>query len=324
MNLATKLTSILGLAVLLSTGAMAQETRSFTDDLGRTVDIPSRPLRIVSLHDTLLTIPLIELGVYPAGSFGRTADDGSHYIRSSAVLTGVDFNNSEIKYIGEWAPDAEAIAALQPDLILTIPDIELPVDTLQAIAPTVMVDYNKHPGIGTYDVIADIVNAQDKLAVLQGRYEAQIAQIKRVIDTQNITVNVIQPGETAIYVSYTYGALGQVLRDAGFKFPPAVEALGAGGEGEFSAEQVQELDADFIFDNYYATATSGVPQDQIDSFEKLLPGYCEFLAACRNNQYILLPRDESYASSYYTLGLMTMTVLSHMSGVRVVTGEAGQ
>ena len=124
-------------------------------------------------------------------------------------------------------------------------------------------------------------------------------------------------------MSHTYGALGQVLRDAGFKFPAVVDALGVGGEGEFSAERVQELDADFIFDNYYATAISGVPKDQIDSFETLLPGYCEFLAACRNNQYILLPRDESYASSYYTLGLMSMTVLSHMSGVRTVLGESG-
>src|SRR5690606_34493255 len=39
------------LAALLAVPAFAQETHSFTDDLGRTVDIPTQPLRIVSLQD---------------------------------------------------------------------------------------------------------------------------------------------------------------------------------------------------------------------------------------------------------------------------------
>ena len=99
---------ILALAGL--TAVSAQETRSFTDDTGRTVDIPSKPLRIVSLHDLSLTVPLIELGAFPLGSHGRTTPENVPFIRSSKVLTGVDFDNSEIAFVGNLPADIEAIA----------------------------------------------------------------------------------------------------------------------------------------------------------------------------------------------------------------------
>lgn len=51
----------------------------FTDDLGRKVTVPAHPKRIVSLHDLDITIPLIELGVPPVASHGRTRPDGSHH-----------------------------------------------------------------------------------------------------------------------------------------------------------------------------------------------------------------------------------------------------
>jgi len=57
---------ILALAGL--TAVSGQETRSFTDDAGRTVEIPTQPLRIVSLQDLAITVPLLELGVTPIGS----------------------------------------------------------------------------------------------------------------------------------------------------------------------------------------------------------------------------------------------------------------
>ena len=88
--------------LLLLTGAVsaaAPQTQTFTDDLGRTVTVPLHPQRIVSMHDLDITIPLIELGVPPVASHGRTRPDGSHYLRSSAQLTGIDFDNSDINTI---------------------------------------------------------------------------------------------------------------------------------------------------------------------------------------------------------------------------------
>lgn len=102
--------------LLLLTGAVsaaAPQTQTFTDDLGRTVTVPLHPQRIVSMHDLDITIPLIELGAPPIASHGRTRPDGSHYLRSSAQLTGVDFDNSDIRFIGTADIDLEAVAAAE-------------------------------------------------------------------------------------------------------------------------------------------------------------------------------------------------------------------
>ncbi|MDR9963951.1 hypothetical protein KIF59_16190 [Enterobacter cloacae subsp. cloacae] len=46
--------------------------------------MPLHPKRIVSLHDPDITIPLIELGVPPVASHGRTRPDGSHFLAPAA------------------------------------------------------------------------------------------------------------------------------------------------------------------------------------------------------------------------------------------------
>lgn len=115
----------------------------FTDDLGRKVTVPAHPKRIVSLHDLDITIPLIELGVPPVASHGRTRPDGSHFIRSGALLTGVDFDNSSIAFIGTADIDIEAIVAAKPDLIITEPTRNTPIEQLEKIAPTVSIDHLK-------------------------------------------------------------------------------------------------------------------------------------------------------------------------------------
>jgi len=306
-------TIILVALLLLPAAALAQETRSFTDDTGRSVDIPTRPLRIVSLQDLVLTVPLLELGVTPVGSHGRTTAEGTPFIRSSAVLTGIDFNNSEIKFVGNLPADVEAIAALQPDLILTTPWQTAPVEQLQAIAPTLVLDDNVRDVLGMHDVLADITGTTDRLAVLKARYAGQIAQIKRLIDTGSITVSVIQANDGHLYIEHTYGALGKVLRDAGFKFPAAVEAIPAGQSAEFSAESLPEFDADFIFGTY-RTDTLETPANTTAALETALPQFCSFLHACREGQFIVIPREEASAASYYGLGVLSYMLISNISG----------
>ena len=66
------LISLLLLAAGVTSAAEGQ-THTFTDDLGRVVTVPLHPQRIVSMHDLDITIPLIELGVPPVASHGRTA-----------------------------------------------------------------------------------------------------------------------------------------------------------------------------------------------------------------------------------------------------------
>lgn len=81
------------LSLLLLVGfsvSAAEDKQTFTDDLGRLVQVPVHPKRIVSLHDLDITIPLIELGVPPIASHGRTRPDGSHFLRSSGNGFNID------------------------------------------------------------------------------------------------------------------------------------------------------------------------------------------------------------------------------------------
>ena len=237
-------------AMLLLVGfavSAAEPTQTFTDDLNRKVVVPVHPKRIVSLHDLDITIPLIELGVPPVASHGRTRPDGSHFLRSSGMLTGVDFDNSDIKFIGTADIDMEAIAAAKPDLIITEPTRNTPVEQLEKIAPTVSIDHLDGGAPEIYRKLAQLTGTQARLKVLERRYQEQIKALKATIDTRKITVSVIQANQGKINAMHSYHSLGRVLRDAGFTFPPLIESIPEGGRIDVSAERLPELDADFVF-----------------------------------------------------------------------------
>ena len=44
-----------------------------------------------------------------------------------------------------------------------------------------------------------------------------------------------------------------------------------------------------------------------------MPGFCNFLQACRNGSYILLPREEAISNSYAALSLMASAIQSHLT-----------
>ncbi|ATY02942.1 iron-siderophore ABC transporter substrate-binding protein [Klebsiella aerogenes] len=307
------------LLVLCAGAAAAADSQTFTDDLGRTVTVPLHPQRIVSMHDLDITIPLIELGVPPVASHGRTRPDGSHYLRSSAQLTGVDFDNSEIRFIGTADIDLEAVAAAKPDLIITEPSRHVSVEQLAKIAPTVSIDHLQGSAPRIYRKLAQLTGSQARLAVLERRYQEQIKQLKATVDPQQYRVSVIQANNGKVTVHHSYHALGRVLRDAGFRFPPLIDKIPDGQRIDVSAEQLPELDADFVFATWRSD-TGGKPQDELKAMEAVMPGWCDFMRACRTGRYILLPREEVISNSYAALTLMVAQVQSHIVGRPIPAG----
>ncbi|ELA3178230.1 TPA: iron-siderophore ABC transporter substrate-binding protein [Klebsiella aerogenes] len=307
------------LLVLCAGAAAAADSQTFTDDLGRTVSVPLHPQRIVSMHDLDITIPLIELGVPPVASHGRTRPDGSHYLRSSAQLTGVDFDNSEIRFIGTADIDLEAVAAAKPDLIITEPSRHVSVEQLAKIAPTVSIDHLQGSAPRIYRKLAQLTGSQARLAVLERRYQEQIKQLKATVDPQQYRVSVIQANNGKVTVHHSYHALGRVLRDAGFRFPSLIDKIPDGQRIDVSAEQLPELDADFVFATWRSD-TGGKPQDELKAMEAVMPGWCDFMRACRTGRYILLPREEVISNSYAALTLMVAQVQSHIVGRPIPAG----
>lgn len=303
-------------SLLLLVGCAVQAAvpvQSFTDDLGRVVNVPLHPQRIVSLHDLDITIPLIELGVPPVASHGRTRPDGSHFLRSGVLLTGVDFDNSAMTYIGTADIDIEAIVAAKPDLIITEPSRNTPIEQLEKIAPTVSIDHLDGGAPEIYRKLAQLTGTQHRLALLERRYREEIAQLKRAVDTQHISVAVIQANQGKINALHTYHSLGRVLRDAGFTFPKLIDSIPPGGRIDVSAERLPELDADFVFATWRGD-TGGKPQDEIAAMDAVMPGWCEFLTACQRGHYVLLSREEAISNSYASLSLMVAQVQTHIAG----------
>ena len=112
---------------------------------------------------------------------------------------------------------------------------------------------------------------------------------------------------------HSYHSLGRVLRDAGFKFPPLIESIPDGGRIDVSAERLPELDADFVFATWRGD-TGGKPQDELAAMEAVMPGWCQFLTACRTGHYVLISREEAISNSFASLGLMAAQVQSQIAG----------
>jgi iron complex transport system substrate-binding protein len=296
------LASLLALAIgtLLAIPSFAQDTRSFTDDAGRIVDIPAQPLRIASLHDLFFSVPLIELGVLPVASHGRAGDDGKPFMRSSKMMTGVDFDMADIAFLGTGTEiDVEAVAAVQPDLIIlsTNQDPEL----YAHIAPTILLDFERSDKFELYDRLAEITGTEDSLNLLKQRYAQQIGQLRAVVDTEAISVNVIAAVEGQVRSYRHFAALGRILDEAGFAMPAAVENVAYGQFADFSPELLPEMDADLIFVTYRAEHGE-TPQDAYAQLEAIVPSFCDFLTACQQGRLIAIPRDETFVSSYNALG----------------------
>lgn len=296
-------------AVLL--WGMNVQAKTFTDDLGRDVEVPDHPTRIISLYDVDVTIPLIELGVFPIASHGRIGLDGTPYLRSSRLLTGVDFDNCDIRYIGSTEIDLEAITALAPDLIITAPGRASAIEPLQAIAPTVSLDAARLGGPHVYQKLAELTGRQDALKYLDARYQANIAALKRNLNPSDITVSVLQPLNGKINIYHTYRSLGRVLRDAGFKFPALIDNIAPSGRLQVSPEYLPDLDADYIFDPFRDDRNNGA-KAEIRAMNDIFPDFCRFLRACRDGRYILVSREIAISNSYGALSMMTALITSHI------------
>lgn len=278
----------------LALPASGQETRSYTAANG-TFDIPVAPQRIVALNDQIVTLPLYELGAPIVGSAGRTDADGNHFLRGGMDTLGIDYANTDIEYVGGFnGLDVEAIAALQPDLIIGGPYTDPAIaERLQTVAPTLIINNNELGIIETMRTFADITGKTGDFEARLQRYEDNVARTRGYLDNPediSISMTFVFPEGAEMWVykdAGNLGAIAQVVRDLGFKEPAAIAALPA-NETNYSAELIQDLDADFIF-GFYRQQPDATPASIRAAYEKFAPGWCQALTACQNGQFILLP-----------------------------------
>lgn len=222
--------------------------RAFTHAMGESC-IPTNPTRIVTTRGDKLATPLLDIGAPLVGAGFRT-DQGVTYLRGATDIFGADFvAASGVASVGDPnTPDLEAIAALEPDLIM-LPGWQTDLyERLSLIAPTIVIPDNL-PFLTHLEMVADAAGRRDAYADKLTAYEAKIADIRAQIgDPSAISVSrfLIFDGQLGYYPNW--GAMDQVIRDIGFARPDvqaeATENL------TLSLEAIQSFDADLMLASY--------------------------------------------------------------------------
>lgn len=289
--------------------------RPFTHSAGE-LCVPERPMRIVTMNDQILTLPLYELGAPLVGSLGRVADDGTPFMRGGMDTLGIDYSNTNITFVGVGDEvDLEAIAALEPDLIVGItytdPDT---IEKLNLIAPTPVLDEVALGFEGTLRALADLAGRTEQFETRFALYQANIERTRSYIGNPDeisiATTFVFTSGAKLSAYRDGLGAYTRVINDIGFTQIDLVADI-EGDRISLSPEMIEGLDADFIVGFYRSRATS-TPEAIFAAYEIFVPGFCEALNACRNNQLILLP-SITYGGTMKSLELAHELIESHIA-----------
>lgn len=234
--------------------------RPFAHHGGETC-IPADPQRIVTLQDQNGLLPLMELGVRPVGSAGRANADGTHVFRR---MQGHDTGG--IAFVGAYGePDAEAVAALSPDLIIATPWDDLSV--FSAIAPTIAIDVHGQPLDQGLRQFADAVNRSGEAEVLAAAYEARLSAVQAALAPvlAQATVSIIDydPDARTFWVVDNAQAFGMTFDRLGL-IRPAADSANFSAEEARSLESLADHAADVIFVMVWDAAEGG--SDTLSAF----------------------------------------------------------
>ena len=225
-------------------------TRIFVDDLGREVEIPVKPQRIVALHDYQNSIPLLSLSAPVVGVPYRGAD-------FNPVLKTYDLAN--IESTGHiWEQNIEKIVSIKPDLIVGhvyqgVPNPDSLAEAgVEDVAPTVWVSTDGEVAdvmqkYGNLTGLSDVVETQRE------EYEAALERVRSEFDDLgefSYSTFYYNTGDSNVYVESEDfpNPIIDVAQELGMQpIPLVVKSL---AEGEFrpaiSVELLSELEADLL------------------------------------------------------------------------------
>ncbi|MEM6429715.1 MAG: ABC transporter substrate-binding protein [Deinococcota bacterium] len=300
--------------------------RTFTHFGGESC-VPEDPQRIVSLSDMEMTLILADLGQTDriVGSAGRVLEGQPPFLRGPRDLLGLDYTNTDIEFVS--TDDFEGIAALEPDLIVGTNWNSNELLQYEAIAPTVLLQTHADNYFEVIGQMADLVSETEQFEARRTAYEARIAQAQELIpNASDITVTMLLPapwnGTFELYERHF--ALSQVIEDIGFAETPEVRALLEDAVTndlwmDLSPERMAETDADFIVSTYEPNFPSQATPDLIRAnWESIVPGYCDFLRACQEQQIIFVERTPVYTTSFASLDAALTAITNHI-GERAFT-----
>lgn len=204
-------------------------------------EVESQPQRVVALDNSLVEA-VVALEVPLVGGIGSYRDQtGFPPYLGDAVADTEDVGPLE-------TPNLEAIAALEPDLIVSASvRHEALYDELSAIAPTVFVETTGPIWKDNIRLMAEATGTEDKAEEVLGEYEERAAAMGKAINEKegNPTVSMVRflDGPTRLYANASFS--GIVFQDMGLARPADqdVDEFAV----EIGEEEIRKADADHIF-----------------------------------------------------------------------------
>ena len=210
-------------------------------------EIPERPERVVVL-DTGELDTALSLGVTPVGAVTTEASDGFlSYLADDAA--GVE----PVGTIPE--PDLEAIAALEPDLILSNKTRhEELYEQLSQIAPTVFAERVGVVWKENFLLDAEALGLEEEAEAALEEYESDAAALGEEIgDPAGTTISALRFVEGTVRVYTGQSFIGTVLSDIGLdqlELPTGQVPTFA----ELGAEEITQADADIVLYSSFGSA----------------------------------------------------------------------
>ena len=233
-----------------STGPMstaATETRMVTDASGQEVALPLEPTRVVTLSEPT-TDNALALGITPVGAVsGRGQSGVAAYLADRA---------GDVPILGSvGTPNLEAVGAAHPDLILvdgtSVKSDDT--DTLNALKQIAPVFYTAHSGDDwreTFTRTADALGVTDEASTKLADFDAHVAAVSSRLNDGGYldqTYSVVRwQGDSAGLILKELPA-GQALSALGMKRPANQDRNGEGHSEPVSLENIDQIDADWIF-----------------------------------------------------------------------------
>ena len=242
----------LGLGVITGCGAdeeataptAATERTRTVEHVAGITEVPVSPQRIVVLDPHILLDCVMALGFEPVGIGSRPGS-----VDLAPWLEGEVPQNAEGVWTGDFLPNIEKIATLEPDLVIGWDWQEESYAEVSEVAPTVLV-----PDGGSFktylEKVGEVTGAEEQAEEMLVRYEEQVESVRaKVAGTK---VSVVRPQDEALVLYGPSSDPGSVLTDLGVEVQPvpggAEDFVGdASAIGKASLEYIPEISGEHIF-----------------------------------------------------------------------------
>lgn len=262
-----------------------EETRSYTQDSGKKIDIPKDPQRIAVVAPTY------------AG--------GLKYLGANIVAVNEQVDQSQllkdefkdVTKVGE--NDVEKVAKSKPDLIIVY-STDKNNQKYEKIAPTVVFDYAKHKYLDQQQELAKLVGKEDEEKKWEEEWKSKTEKDGQEIKDQigaEATVSIFDEFDKKLY-SYgpNWGRGGEVIYQAfGLNIPDKLnDVVKKEGWAEIKQEKLADYAGDYIVSTGEGKATP--------SYEKT--DLWSNLPAVKNGNVIEVQAETYWYNDPYTLEYM--------------------